>query len=288
MPRPDAAIAYREMARDDIQAGLQLCRASQWNQLQRDWEILLALSPRGARVAVKDQNIVGTVATVTYAGGVSWIAMVLVAPAARGGGIGTQLVREGIALLADVPHIRLDATPAGREVYQRLGFKDEYPLSRMIRAAAGGAAGLQAASVRRMTAADLPRVRLLDQEVFGVDRGPLLEFQLAGAPEYAWVHESDGRLTGFVMGRHGHNAEHLGPVTASDQTVAKALVATCLQEHPGTSFVLDISRHSREWVDWIASLGFRELRPFMRMCHGHVPAIGAPARQWAVFGPEFG
>ena len=36
-----------------------------------------------------------------------------------------------MSILRGIPSIRLDATPQGRPVYQRLGFEDEYELCRM-------------------------------------------------------------------------------------------------------------------------------------------------------------
>src|SRR5215813_8164810 len=119
------------MSRADVAAGLGLCRASRWNQLSRDWECFLKLSPRGCRVAVKEDRVIGTVATVSYQDRFSWIGMVMVDPAERRQGIGSQLLREALGLLGDRAPVRLDATPAGREVYLKLDFVDEYGLSRM-------------------------------------------------------------------------------------------------------------------------------------------------------------
>ena len=45
----NAQVSIREMRAADIEAGLRLCRASRWNQLSRDWELFLRLSPRGWR-----------------------------------------------------------------------------------------------------------------------------------------------------------------------------------------------------------------------------------------------
>ena len=38
-------ITFRQMESADIPAGLSLCRAAGWNQLSRDWELFLRLSP---------------------------------------------------------------------------------------------------------------------------------------------------------------------------------------------------------------------------------------------------
>src|SRR5215510_4331795 len=103
-------IHFRDMTTADIEAGLALCRASRWNQLDRDWELFLHLSPRGCRVAVKDGQVVGTVTTVRYQDRFCWIGMVLVDPAERRQGIGTRLLRESFSLLKGEQSIRLDAT----------------------------------------------------------------------------------------------------------------------------------------------------------------------------------
>ena len=107
------AVALRSMRATDIDAGLRLCRVSGWNQVRRDWEQFLALSPDGCCVAEHEGHVVGTVATVRYGTRFGWIGMVLVDPAVRGRGIGTRLLDHALALLSDMPLVRLDATPAG-------------------------------------------------------------------------------------------------------------------------------------------------------------------------------
>lgn len=125
-------ITLRKMESGDISAGLHLCRAHGWNQLSSDLELFLQLSPDGCRVAVEEAKIVGTVTTVSYESRFSWIGMVLVDPAYQRKGIGRQLLLEALDILKQEETIKLDATPAGREVYIKLGFVDEYPLSRML------------------------------------------------------------------------------------------------------------------------------------------------------------
>ena len=125
-------ITYRIMNSTDIPAGLALCRAAGWNQLARDWELFLHLSTDGCLVATNGDKVVGTVTTIRYQHFFSWIGMVLVDPACRRQGIGMQLLKEALHVLHKEQTIKLDATPAGREVYLKSGFIDEYPLSRMV------------------------------------------------------------------------------------------------------------------------------------------------------------
>src|SRR5690349_4279254 len=126
-------IEYRKMTLGDIDAGLSLCRSAGWNQLENDWKLFLTLSPDGARVAIDETGkVIGTVTTISYEYHFSWIGMVLVDPEKKRQGIGTHLLREALRVLENMDTIKLDATPAGREVYLKLGFVDEYMLSRMV------------------------------------------------------------------------------------------------------------------------------------------------------------
>ncbi|MDQ3688081.1 MAG: GNAT family N-acetyltransferase [Acidobacteriota bacterium] len=284
----EPAIAYREMTLADIPAGLQLCRASRWNQLERDWELFLKLNPHGCRVAVNDEQVVGTVATLRFQRRFSWISMVLVDPGARGQGVGTQLLYEALDILRDMKTIRLDATPAGHAIYRKLDFADEYWLSRMETTAPRIALPIGNNSAQPMTPADLPEVLKHDREVFGADRQVLLEWTLTGAPEYAWIIRRAGRLAGYTFGRHGFAFEHIGPVIAHDQEAAQHLVMACLAGRHGRPFILDASRYAPDWLSWLESLGFTEQRPFIRMFRGENKHPGLPDKQFAILGPEFG
>ncbi|MCG3161191.1 MAG: hypothetical protein JMDDDDMK_02314 [Acidobacteria bacterium] len=276
----------------DIAAGLELCRAARWNQTRRDWELFLRLSSHGCRVAVKDEQVIGTVATVRYEDRFSWVGMVLVNPAERGQGIAARLMSEALEALKGMPSIRLDATPAGHPVYRKLDFVDEYRLSRMEAVVASDSplfSLMQSGNpARPMTREDLPAVSVFDREVFGADRRVTLEWLLDGAPEYAWVVEELGQIIGYTFGRHGFNFEHLGPVIAEDQRIARQLVTACLSRQAGRRFILDASHHETDWRAWLESIGFGEQRPFIRMFYRNNPYPGLPPKQFGILGPEFG
>ena len=281
-------IHYREMTLDDIPAGLALCRASRWNQVRRDWELFLQLSPHGCRVAVQDGRVVGTVTTINYQARFSWIGMVLVEPGMRGQGIGTQLLREALNVLQDESSIRLDATPAGQPVYRKLGFVDEYGLSRMETVVNPAALPTGYNAARPMTEADLSQVCAMDAAIFGADRSAVLAWLLAGAPELAWVLQRTGGIAGYTFGRHGFNFVHVGPVVAEETTAAQQLVTACLRQRVGQPLILDAPQHTLEWKSWLEAVGFTEQRPFIRMYLGANLHPGLPEKQFAILGPEFG
>lgn len=284
----DDLIQFRHMTAEDIPTGLELCRASRWNQLSRDWDIFLKLSPADCRVAVKNNQVVGTVTTVSYQDRFSWIGMVLVDPAERRQGIGMRLLQEAIDLLKRQKLIGLDATPAGREVYLKLGFTDQSRLRRMETLVSTGFARIESGSARPMTEDDLPEVFKLDREIFGADRSLILQWLFDGAPEYARVLPGEEAVRAFMFGRHGFSFEHIGPVIADDVESARQLVAACLAEQAGKKFILDATCHDTEWMRWLESIGFQEQRSFIRMYRGEGEVPGLPEKQFAILGPEFG
>jgi GNAT superfamily N-acetyltransferase len=276
------------MERTDIPSGLSLCRSAAWNQLLRDWEIFLALDPEGSRVCVDDDDhVVGTVTTLRYSNHFAWIGMVLVDPAHQRKGIGFKLLEQALEILKDEESVKLDATPAGRQVYVKLGFEDEYRLSRMWTASLN-TQHLVTSTATALEDVDLERVALFDKTVFGADRMALLRCMLDGAPELAFKVGMGDELKGYCFGRPGYRFTQIGPVVALNADVAKALVSAALIQCGNKPVVLDVPYHDESWSAWIRLLGFSELRPFVRMYKGKNLWSGVPGNQYAILGPEFG
>lgn len=212
--------------------------------------------------------------------------MVLVDPAWQGQGIGMQLLKEALQILHNQETIRLDATPAGREVYLKFDFADEYSLSRMVTIAA--AEKLKGSAARPIRTNDLAALVEFDREIFGADRHALLEWILEGAPQYAFMREVKNEIQGYCLGRHGHSFTHIGPVIAKNPCIAKNLVSAALNNCIGTPVILDVLHFNAEWIEWLTSIGFTEQRPFIRMYRGPNRFPGIREKQFAILGPEFG
>ena len=279
-------IAYRIMKPEDIAAGLSLCRSARWNQLQRDWEIFLSLGPRDCRVALAEEKIVGTVTTIRYERAFSWIGMALVDPDFRRMGIGKGLLEQALHILASDETVKLDATPDGRQVYLKLGFEDEYALSRMSAIIEKGK--LKASTARPIQEGDLDKIARFDRELFGADRTTLLKWLFEGAPQYAFVMEGTQGIQGYCLGRKGFNFTQIGPIVSEDTNTAQALAAAALNNCAGEPVILDVLHHNAEWLAWVTETGFTEQRPFIRMFRGSNRFPGIPEKQFAIAGPEYG
>ena len=279
-------ITYRDMTIEDIDAGLSLCRAANWNQLARDWQLFLQMSPQGCRVAIADDKVVGTVTTLRYQKSFSWVGMVLVDPAHRKKGIGLKLLHEALQVLQHEGTIRLDATADGRKVYLKLNFVDEYPLSRMNGVIAIDK--LHPGKVEPVVKKDLAKIAEFDTHIFGANRKVLLRWLFEGAPQFAFIVKETDKVQGYCLGRNGFNHVHIGPVVANNMHVAKDLVTAVLQNCIGQSVVIDILHFNKNWIAWLADLGFTTQRTFTRMHRGSHNFKTVTGKQYAIAGPEFG
>ena len=280
---------FRIMTDTDIPSGLALCRSAGWNQLSRDWEAFLEFSPVGNRVCVgDDDSVIGTVTTICYPHSFAWIGMLLVHPDHRRKGVGLQLLQQACEVLKNKTCVKLDATPAGREVYLKFGFRDEYGLSRMKAGSVNRGRLIARNPVHALTANDLESVKALDREYFGAERMSLLSWMLDGAPELAFRTHDEKGLTGYCLGRYGHHSTHIGPVVARHTDAAKALVSAALRNCGNNAVILDVPHHDPAWKEWLISVGFSEQRPFIRMYKGSNSEAGDPEQQFAILGPEFG
>ncbi|HYE04148.1 MAG TPA: GNAT family N-acetyltransferase [Planctomycetota bacterium] len=282
-------IALRTMVARDVADGMRLKSAAGWNQTENDWNAFVRASPEGCFVAVRDGRVVGSAATIRYGAGareVAWIGMVLVDPDERHGGIGTRLMRRALSHLEDCPSVKLDATPAGRELYLRLGFSDERPLARHACVSAPAIAGEDPTVAMR--AEHLDAVAALDRAVTGLDRRDLVRALHDAAPHLARVLVRDGAIVGACLGRAGSSATQIGPVAAPDSADARALIAAALRACAGRAVLIDVPGAQAEVGRWLADHGFAVQRPLIRMWRGSPGPAGDVAREFAIVGPEFG
>ena len=279
-------LTLRGMTPDDVPAVLHLCRAAGWNQTADDWRCFLELGGGGCRLAEFDSEVIGSVAFLRY-GTFSWIAMMLVDPARRGLGVGSQLMESALTALESEPTIRLDATPLGEPLYRHYDFRPEYELLRVRGTATAQVANTLGGMARPIESADLARIYRLDREVFGGDRAALLGSFYRREPGFAWLVSDAAAIRGYCFGRAGHLYNHIGPIVADSAAVAQELVSHCVARQPAKMFALDIPSGASEWISWLNSAGFSTERPFLRMCRGQRPACGVPGMQFGIAGPEF-
>lgn len=272
----------RRLLASDIPAAFALSVEAGWNQTQSDWQLML---DRGDGFGVTDEGRLVATAIAHGLGEIGWISMVLVTRSHRRRGLATELLARSIRALRDKGMTPgLDATEAGRNVYEPLGFRAIYPLDRRaatILSCDAPALGI----VRRLEMADVARIARYDAAAFGADRAHVLRHLVQRAPGLAFVAEENGTLRGFVLGRDGREATQIGPMMADNPAVAIELVDAALARVSGRVYVDSLDRH-RELNAHLAMRGFDIQRGFTRMLLDRSAAFDDPARTFAIAGPE--
>jgi GNAT superfamily N-acetyltransferase len=271
-----------------LDACQRLSSEAGWNQNEADWSFILK---HGIGLGIaRGERLIATAGIVTYGQRFGWICMVLVTASERRNGLASRLLRACIAWLDARGAIAgLDATPAGREVYRRLGFCDVYPVTRFQRVAEPASIGhrVREVPVRSITEADMAAIFAFDRVAFGEDRRALLSDWWRRIPHAALVAPGSDGPAGYVFAREGRVATQIGPLVARDTTVADTLLRACLAQVNGAVFVDVPDRHS-ELMQCLASLGFSAQRNFTRMLLGRAEPLDTPEQIFVLTGPEFG
>lgn len=277
-------IHIRLMTGTDIPEAVRLKEIARWNQTAVDWERLLSASPEGCFVAEHDGRVIGTSTTIVYENRFAWIGMLLVEPQYRGNGIGTALLERAIGYLDSrkIGSMKLDATPQGKILYRKLGFVSEYEVERwMLKRGPDGKAVKQAPVA-------IDDVLRLDREIFGADRSGLLRSISDQAPDLTLIARQEDDVTGYLFGRRGSLADHLGPWMAKSEDAAATLLDEFLRRSDRELLFVDCMVENPWALPLVQARGFEFSRPLTRMFRGRNEYPGQPELLCAILGPEFG
>lgn len=261
------------MTTADIPDGMALVAEAGWNQVEDDWRLMLAI---GRCMSVRDDTdrVIATCLTLDYQH-IGWIAMVLVASAHRRQGLARALLNDAIAHIAGEQRVAmLDATPAGREVYLRLGFEDGPQIQRW-RGNGRGTGHIERDAV------DLQTLVQSDAAAFGAPRRELL-VEVHARPSAFVLSADDGA---YALTRAGRTATQVGPIFATSPEAAMAICGRAIETLTGP-LIIDVPLQETALVQFLSQSGFIVERPFIRMARGGRAVIGETMR--ATAGPELG
>jgi hypothetical protein len=222
-------------------------------------------------------------AVLPYPDNFAWISMVLVTASRRRERIGTSILEACCAEVAQRGLLSmLDATPAGERIYRPLGFEGIFNLSRWQ--GISERRGNSSVGIRAMSASDIPSVTAIDAAAFGAKRKFLIESLFRRLPQLAFVNLDS---TSFVLARPGRMATQIGPIVATNEEVADALLDAALGSVSGPVF-LDLIDGRDILIRHLRQRDFSVQRPFLRMGLNRRAPFGDAAQLFVVAGPEFG
>ena len=280
----------------DIAGAVLRSEAAGWNQVAADWKLFIDC---GNAIGVRNASgqLIATAAAVPYGDGVGWISMVLVAQEYRHRGLATQLMQDCVRSLLDAGLTPvLDATPAGKPVYERLGFRGGFAFDRWYCEAGGDAEAHAEQTEKRPQVGIFETIAELDVAVTGIGRRFVIESFLSRPGSRSWL-ASDHQ--GFVITREGHRAAQIGPLIAIDDAQAISLLDAALKplltancasvaRAAGTPIFVDVPSHRSVLLEYLQRRGFSKQRSFLRMALGKPTILQCPTALYALAGPEFG
>jgi len=279
-------ISIRPMCPSDLAFADSLRALAGWNQTMADWERLLFLAENerdsasqetGCFIAEWQGAPAGTATTTCYGIELAWIGMVLVHPELRGRGIGRALLNRCIEHLRrrGIHCIKLDATPQGKLLYDQLGFREEWSLTRWENPTLRQIPVPSLQDVREYSKKDADAVERLDRRAFGVSRRQIVQGLLQVAVQ-ALVHETNNGVSAYGVLREGSRAHYLGPLVAENTDAGSALAKALLARASGKTVFWDIPDASNAAVALAKQLGFTPQRQLLRMWLGDNSCPGQP------------
>lgn len=270
----------RPLTPNDIPFAQQVRELAGWNQTDTDWKRLLKKEPEGCFLIKSEGSPAGTATTTIHGGEVGWIGMVLVHPDYRRRGLATQLLLHCIQYLQPrVQCIKLDATPAGKQVYEKLGFVDESGFHRWEGVSSTPTESLSSST--KFAGEDWSA--LLDRRAFGADRTDYLQLLFRDSHHVVVKQEH-----GFGMLRLGSHASYLGPVVTDSPETGIQITQQCLNNCPTGPVYWDLPDENLPATELATELGFSKQRSLLRMRLGDAGHEGDLSLQWAIGAPETG
>jgi GNAT superfamily N-acetyltransferase len=316
-------VVVSQMSQRQVDAGLRLSAQNGWNQLEADWRRQLDLEPDACFVAEAAGQVVGAACACVFET-VAWVNLVLVDQVWRGRGIGTRLMRTVLDHLdaRGIPSIRLDATPLGQPIYEKLGFTAEYTLTRFGGIMPGhtdvegktersghgvrprvGEGGRERGGERTGVAIadiagpdDLPGIIALDRAVTSTARGKLFAYVMKRQPDAFHVVREAEAIIAYAGCRPGARAWQIGPCASGGKSPTYHVMETeaCMRllntvgNHlAGKPAFIDVPNDNPSASAWAAATGLAPQRTLTRMGRG--PRVREQLKRlWASFGPEKG
>lgn len=247
------AVTLQTMDHHHLEHCFALTQQLKWPHRLADWQQALRLGE--GIVACQGNEVIGTVLLWRWGSSQATIGLVIVSEAAQGRGIGKQLMLAALEKLSDY-QIRLNATVAGKSLYEKLGFIRVGNLEQRQCPQLGPVQALPSLDDRRLRQAlpgEAEQLAALDRQAHGLYR-PQLITELLTRAQRVLLLEQAGNILGFAALRRFGHGWVVGPVIARHVDDAKRLISQILSELSGQFVRIDTDAASG-LSDWLDTLG---------------------------------
>jgi len=276
------------MTLNDVKPLMEIKNHIGWNQLEADWKFLIEYYPRHCFTVFSENRVVGSVTGINYDNKVGWIGMVMVHEEFRGLGLAKALMNAALDSMKNCKCVKLDATPSGQPVYEKMGFVPEWTITRMINTEFVHKNKSIESMAEPVWEDDMAEICKLDAQVFGVDRSCLLRRLMREYPDLAFKIVYDGKITGFCFGRNGHKYRQIGPIVSRNSLEAFEIFKAAAVCRGDSSLVIDVIDANTDFVEAMKHIGFIAQRSLLRMFKGVNDRQSQVPRYFVIPGGEYG
>ena len=244
---------------------VELAVSRAWGAEERVWDLLFEV---GEVYGIEDGDgrLLATAVLSRYGTQLATVSLVLVAESHEHQGYGTAIMRH-VLDQAGGATVVLHSTPAGRPLYESLGFRTfgggEPHVGRF------DMTGTRPGGSREATEADLPKIAELDREVFGADRTALIKRLPRFADRIRVLQDAQGAITGYGATWRDGGTTMIGPVLAPDFVGARNLI-TDLADGVAGPLRLDVDAEADDLSTWVCGHGLKVVSGCTHMALGGV------------------
>ena len=262
--------AITRLGPGDLDACLELAAGRDWRPERRKWALLFEV---GEVYGIRDPDggLAGSVTLTRYGPDLAIVSMMLVAARFGGRGLGRRLMSHVLAQAGDTT-LFLYATPMGRPLYEKVGFRTVGSVTTSV----GRFTGAPGGGTRPAEPRDRDAILALDAVAVGADRTDLLT-RYFGLAEQLRVIERDGAVCGFAAAAANVENVVVGPLVAPDLDVARTLIAD-VASAIDAPVRLDLDHRHDGLLEWAAERGVTPANDTSLMVRGGRDLPGARER----------
>lgn len=241
-----------------------------WPHRAEDWQFL---RQTGSGIVALDEigRVMGSAMWFPHGDGFATVGMVITSPRLQTNGTGQWLMSRILGEIAG-RRLSLSATQAARRLYLSLDFKPEktvYQCQGEARIPKDFALPSLEGAVRPLGADDLAAILRLDAIAFGVDRSELVRRLDEQSIGFGLFRGTD--LQAFALCRPFGRGHVVGPVVASNDADAIAVVAPHVALHSGQFLRLDTHMEAGGFASYLSQCGMLVYDTVLTMSLGKHP-----------------
>ena len=275
-------LEVKPMTEADIPKLHELTISVGWPHRPEDWALAIDLG-RGIFAADEIGRVVGSAMWFRAEPNLAVIGMMIITPRLQEHGAGRWMMDH---LVADIGQrdMVLNSTKAAFRLYRAVGFQPGLTVWQHQGIVVDSP--VVPPGARTMRPGDEAAIRSLDIAAFSAERRALFD-RLMTMSE-GTVIERNGEITGYALCRRFGRGHVIGPVVASSQDDAVALIAPHVAAHAGTFVRLDTRETEGSLRDYLVASGIGYFDTVTSMWKGNERIRSGPAHTFALASHSFG